>query len=223
MDFGVRYRHAGWGQGLTMLTCFMNMLPKLDPEDRARALYQGLNAVSVETLRRAFNRSGVSHVLSISGLHVGLVASAGFRSDNRPDWSRLEGEYARIPLGVGKIGRVGATGEPIVVKDFGGDPSWLLRYQWAAHQHIRGLNVQPIKFKDEMLGVLAIFTGRMRWEAQVTLDRFAPHLDSSPDPASPARRASDASGSGSSSPAASTRRAAISTGSPESGTKRSRG
>jgi transcriptional regulator with GAF, ATPase, and Fis domain len=33
-----------------------------------------------------------------------------------------------------------------------------MRYRWAAHQHIRGLNVQPIRFKDEMLGVLAIFT-----------------------------------------------------------------
>ena len=25
---------AGWGQGLTMLTCFMNMLPHLDRDDR---------------------------------------------------------------------------------------------------------------------------------------------------------------------------------------------
>jgi len=88
-----------------------------------------------------------------------LVASGGFRrTEHRPDWSRLDGEYSHIPLGVGKVGRVGASGEAIVVKDFAGDPSWLLRYRWAAHQHIRGLNVQPIKFKDEMLGVLAIFT-----------------------------------------------------------------
>jgi hypothetical protein len=49
LEFGTKYRAAGWGQGLTMLTCFMNMLPYLDPEDRARALYQGLDAVSVET------------------------------------------------------------------------------------------------------------------------------------------------------------------------------
>ncbi len=48
LEFGTKYRAAGWGQGLTMLTCFMNMLPKLDPEDRARALYQGLDAVGVE-------------------------------------------------------------------------------------------------------------------------------------------------------------------------------
>jgi nitrite reductase/ring-hydroxylating ferredoxin subunit len=49
LEFGTHYRANGWGQGLTMLTCFMNMLPKLDPADRARALYQGLDAVSVET------------------------------------------------------------------------------------------------------------------------------------------------------------------------------
>ena len=31
------------------------------------------------------------------------VASAGHRrSEERPDWSRMDGEYARIPLGTGK-------------------------------------------------------------------------------------------------------------------------
>ena len=87
-----------------------------------------------------------------------LVASAGFRLTDGPDWSRIDGEYSRIPLGVGKIGRVGASGEAIVVKDFSDDPSWLKRYQWAADQKIRGLNAQPIKFKNEVLGVLATFT-----------------------------------------------------------------
>jgi nitrite reductase/ring-hydroxylating ferredoxin subunit len=51
--FGVGQRRGGWGQGLTMLTCFMNMLPRLDPADRPRALYHGLNAVSVDTFGMA--------------------------------------------------------------------------------------------------------------------------------------------------------------------------
>src|SRR5690606_32468653 len=34
LEFGARYREGGWGQGLTMLTCFMNMLPHLHAEDR---------------------------------------------------------------------------------------------------------------------------------------------------------------------------------------------
>ncbi len=46
LDFGVRYRQDGWGQGLTMLTCMMNLLPQLDAEDRPRALFHGLSAVA---------------------------------------------------------------------------------------------------------------------------------------------------------------------------------
>ncbi|MCC6629561.1 MAG: Rieske 2Fe-2S domain-containing protein [Chloroflexi bacterium] len=46
LEFGTRYRRAGWGQGLTMLTCFMNLLPRLAAEDRPRALYHGLAAVA---------------------------------------------------------------------------------------------------------------------------------------------------------------------------------
>ncbi len=49
LEFGARYRENGWGQGLTMLTCFMNMLPHLHPDDRPRALYQGLSAVARDT------------------------------------------------------------------------------------------------------------------------------------------------------------------------------
>ncbi|PYV89337.1 MAG: nitrite reductase [Acidobacteria bacterium] len=46
LDFGTRYRQAGWGQGLTMLTCMMNLLPHLGAEDLPRALYHGLSAVA---------------------------------------------------------------------------------------------------------------------------------------------------------------------------------
>jgi nitrite reductase/ring-hydroxylating ferredoxin subunit len=44
--FGTRYRQQGWGQGLTMLVCMMNLLPRLAAEDRPRALYHGLSAVA---------------------------------------------------------------------------------------------------------------------------------------------------------------------------------
>lgn len=46
LEFGVRYRRGGWGQGLTIHTCMMNLLPYLRTEDRSRALYHGLSAVS---------------------------------------------------------------------------------------------------------------------------------------------------------------------------------
>ncbi len=46
LDFGTRYRRAGWGSGLTTHTCFFNLLPYLAPEDRPLALYHGLSAVA---------------------------------------------------------------------------------------------------------------------------------------------------------------------------------
>ena len=48
LDFGIRYRNRGWGSGLTMHTCMMNLLPYLDERDRPRALYHGLAAVAAE-------------------------------------------------------------------------------------------------------------------------------------------------------------------------------
>ncbi|MDP9372558.1 MAG: Rieske (2Fe-2S) protein, partial [Chloroflexota bacterium] len=40
--FGARYRRAGWGPGLTILTAMGNVLDDLAPADRALALYHGL-------------------------------------------------------------------------------------------------------------------------------------------------------------------------------------
>ncbi len=48
LNFGVRYRARGWGAGLTMHTCMMNLLPYLDERDRPRALYHGLAAIAAE-------------------------------------------------------------------------------------------------------------------------------------------------------------------------------
>jgi nitrite reductase/ring-hydroxylating ferredoxin subunit len=46
LDFGARYRQAGWGQGLTIHTCMMNLIPHLEVDERPRALYHGLAAVA---------------------------------------------------------------------------------------------------------------------------------------------------------------------------------
>lgn len=46
LDFGTRYSKQGWGIGLTIHTCMMNLLPYLDAEDRPLALYQGISAVA---------------------------------------------------------------------------------------------------------------------------------------------------------------------------------
>jgi nitrite reductase/ring-hydroxylating ferredoxin subunit len=46
LDFGSNYKQSGWGQGLTIHTCMMNVVPYLDTEDHPFALYHGLSAVA---------------------------------------------------------------------------------------------------------------------------------------------------------------------------------
>jgi nitrite reductase/ring-hydroxylating ferredoxin subunit len=52
VSFGTRYREAGWGAGLTVLTAMANVLEHLDPADRALALVHGLAFVSRDTRGR---------------------------------------------------------------------------------------------------------------------------------------------------------------------------
>ncbi len=49
LDFGVARRGGGWFRGLTTLTCFVNLLPRLDPGDRPVALYHGLADVAADS------------------------------------------------------------------------------------------------------------------------------------------------------------------------------
>jgi hypothetical protein len=49
VTFGTRYRDSGWGAGLTVLVAMANVLPALDPGDRALALVHGLAFVARDT------------------------------------------------------------------------------------------------------------------------------------------------------------------------------
>jgi nitrite reductase/ring-hydroxylating ferredoxin subunit len=53
LDFGVRRRGGGWFRGLTALTCLMNLVPRLEPEERAAALYHGLSDVASDSAGEA--------------------------------------------------------------------------------------------------------------------------------------------------------------------------
>jgi nitrite reductase/ring-hydroxylating ferredoxin subunit len=49
LEFGVARRGGGWFRGLTTLACFMNLLPRLEPSERAAALYHGLADVASDS------------------------------------------------------------------------------------------------------------------------------------------------------------------------------
>lgn len=93
-----------------------------------------------------------------------LLASAGASARRRADWSRLDGAFRRFPLGVRKIGRIGASGEGLLVEDVATDSDWIARPQWARAERIRSFGGHPLVFRDEILGVLGVFS-------RETLDR----------------------------------------------------
>jgi transcriptional regulator with GAF, ATPase, and Fis domain len=86
-----------------------------------------------------------------------LSASAGSASDRRENWSRLDGAFRRFPLGVRKIGRIGATGEGILTEDIARDQEWIVRPDWVRKERIRSFGGQPLVFRTEVLGVLGLF------------------------------------------------------------------
>ena len=87
-----------------------------------------------------------------------LVASAGQSIlDESIRWDRLDGAFRRFPIGVRKVGHVAATGDAVVVWDTAKDMQWVAAPDWVRAESIRGLASQPLVFRGEVLGVLAVF------------------------------------------------------------------
>ena len=87
-----------------------------------------------------------------------LVASAGSsRLDDTLHWNRLDGRFRRFPLGVRKVGQIGASGEALLhnIDDPGVD--WVVDSAWIENEGIRCFAGQPLIFAGEQLGVLAVF------------------------------------------------------------------
>ena len=105
-----------------------------------------------------------------------LVASAGSPRAAGESWSRLDGDFRRFPLGVRKVGHIGATGEAILVENTAAEAGWIARADWARREGIRSFAGQPLVFRDEILGVLGVFS-RERIDATAFrwLRTFADH------------------------------------------------
>ena len=87
-----------------------------------------------------------------------LVASAGRSGgEGTIEWSNINGYFARFPIGVCKVGRIGETGEQLVINEMDANLSWIARPEWAKQEGIHGFHGQPIIYKGETLGVLAVF------------------------------------------------------------------
>lgn len=107
-----------------------------------------------------------------------LVASAG-RSGvgDKTEWMNTDGYFARFPLGVCKVGRIGKTGEQLVINEMDNNLAWIARPDWARQEGIQGFHGQPIIYKGETLGVLAVFEREpVTDEATVWFRMIADHV-----------------------------------------------
>ena len=106
-----------------------------------------------------------------------LMASAGrslFKGE--VDWSRLNGDFSRFPIGSRKVGWIAANGKAVEVQDVGKDDTWIARPEWASKEKIIGFGGQPLLYKGEVLGVLVIFTRiQLKHEELVWLRMIANH------------------------------------------------
>ena len=91
-----------------------------------------------------------------------LVASAGTSAiDDEVHWNRIDGSFRRFPLGVRKVGAIGASGEALLLRvNEEGDAghNWLARPEWAEAEGIECFAGQPLLFRGEIVGVLAVFS-----------------------------------------------------------------
>jgi formate hydrogenlyase transcriptional activator len=93
----------------------------------------------------------------VPALH--LTASAGL-------YSHIDGALHLIPIGQRKIGEIAATRRPLWSTDLEGEPR-IPDKQWVRDQHLQCFAGYPLLFRDELVGVLGLFSRR-----QLTGDDF---------------------------------------------------
>ncbi len=110
-----------------------------------------------------------------------LVASDGRSIQNRDKRSVLvDGNYSRFPIyttksdklaSLGKIGFIAGSGNALLFNDIDRDTEWLRDPEWAANENVTSFAGQPLIFRKEVLGVLAVFSRTVLDESHLKLLR----------------------------------------------------
>lgn len=106
-----------------------------------------------------------------------LVASDGRPLDSSLGRLRnLEGPYQYFTIGDRKVGKVAQSGEAIFLVNVGEDNSWMRDPEWGGRENIKSFAGQPLIFRGEVLGVLALFSREvLEPDVLETLRHFADH------------------------------------------------
>jgi transcriptional regulator with GAF, ATPase, and Fis domain len=87
-----------------------------------------------------------------------LVASAGQSRHGQESYESTTGRSHRIAVGERKIGRIAATGEPLLIGDVDPAQPWVADPDWIRREEIQSFAGQPLVFRGDVLGVLAVFS-----------------------------------------------------------------
>jgi transcriptional regulator with GAF, ATPase, and Fis domain len=108
------------------------------------------------------------------------VASGGnlFSSQGEEEeYLRMTDRFGRIPIGVGVAGKIVATGKQVVLRNLDQEPGELAYIPWLKPEKIRGYNGVPIIHKEEVLGLIAVFSRENVPEGAEVWGRvFADHI-----------------------------------------------
>ena len=107
-----------------------------------------------------------------------LVAGKGVPIANSgPEVPRFDDLSARMPLGLGLMGKVAATGQDSQVRVLDKQPGEMAGFGWVKQERIHGCAATPIIFKGEVLGVIIGFTRKDLPEESRPWSRiFADHI-----------------------------------------------
>ena len=67
---------------------------------------------------------------------------------------------ARVPLGLGEVGKAVATRRQTYVRDLDKEPGQMAGFDWLTEERVLGCRITPILFQGDLLGVLIGFTRR---------------------------------------------------------------
>lgn len=109
--------------------------------------------------------------------YLRLAASDGHSLDPEiAPWRNLEGAFSRFAIGERKVGEIAATGEPIFLTNIGEDAAWMRDPEWGRREGILSFAGQPLIFRGEIIGTLALFSREILSEDALTVLRtFADH------------------------------------------------
>jgi transcriptional regulator with GAF, ATPase, and Fis domain len=87
-----------------------------------------------------------------------LLASAGRSLAFGESYTAIDGSAHRIELGARKIGSIAKKREALLIPDVSPAQDWVADPGWIEREKIRSFAGQPLICRDELLGVLAVFS-----------------------------------------------------------------